>query len=271
MKRYTILHPLWMSFFSGSLYRDVGRTWRGAAFTYLLLLLALNWIPFMVRLQIGLVRFVKNDAPALVRQIPSVRIQKGEVSTDVQTPYFINAPKTGKPLAIIDLTGQYTSLDNSEAKILLTKTRAIIRQSPTETRIYDLSYIQSFSLDRARVESWLSVLKIWFVVLAYPLALLLSFAYRIVQALIYAVIGLVFSKILRASLSYPALVRLAVIAVTPAVWIDTARGLLGIRVPFWWPICFAIAMVYLFYGVHACSVQEAAPQVSGGIAPSAPL
>jgi hypothetical protein len=268
MKRFTIVHPLWMSFFSESLYQDVGKNWPGLAFTYLLLLLALVWIPPMVKMQIGLAHFVDKEAPPLIRQIPSIQIKKGEVSTEVPTPYFIKDPQSGKPAAIIDLTGQYTTLDNSEASVLITKTRLIVKSSSRKTDVYDLSSIQNFSLNRDEVESWAAIFKNWFIVVAYPLALLVSFAYRIVQALVYAAIGLVFAKILRASLNYPALVRLAVVAVTPVLWLDGARDLLGMQIAFWRLICFGIAMGYLFYGVRACSLQEAAQQASRAGTPS---
>ena len=36
MKRYSIFHPLILSFFSKSLYRDVGKHWRGTGLLYLL-------------------------------------------------------------------------------------------------------------------------------------------------------------------------------------------------------------------------------------------
>ena len=45
MKRYSIFHPLVLSFFSKSLYRDVGKNWRGTGLLYLLLIIALLWIP----------------------------------------------------------------------------------------------------------------------------------------------------------------------------------------------------------------------------------
>src|SRR2546426_3324312 len=50
MRRYGILHPLLLSFFSRSLYRDVGRTWKGIGFLYLLLLLALSWVLVTIHL-----------------------------------------------------------------------------------------------------------------------------------------------------------------------------------------------------------------------------
>lgn len=45
MKNYSVFHPLYLSFFSKSLYQDVAKNWKGTGLAYLLLLLALAWVP----------------------------------------------------------------------------------------------------------------------------------------------------------------------------------------------------------------------------------
>ena len=92
MKRYTIIHPLFMSFFSKSLYKDVARNWKGVNFLYLFLLLALCWIPETIKFQSGLSDFIKNDAPGIVEQIPEITIYQGEVSTDPPGIHSIKDP-----------------------------------------------------------------------------------------------------------------------------------------------------------------------------------
>ncbi len=251
MKRYSILHPLVLSFFSQSLYQDVGRNWKGVGFVYLLLLLALSWVPDIVKMQLGLTNFLRSDAAGLVRQLPRITISKGEVSTEVDTPYFINDPKTGKPAAIIDLTGKITSLEGSEALVLLTKKQLIMKKSTAETRVYDLSAVKQFSFDRAWIEGWLQIAGNWFVPALFPFAVLFSYVYRILQALIYGLIGLLFTKFVKASLDYSATVRLAVMAITPVVLLTALLDFLETQIPFWSLICFFIAMGYLFYAVKA--------------------
>src|SRR6266550_5998622 len=139
MKRYSIFHPLVLSFFSKSLYRDVGKNWRGTGLLYLLLVLALVWIPTMIAGQIGLSRWVDNDSKAITNQIPAITISNGQVSTDVTTPYFIKDPTTGEDIAIIDTTGQYETLANTNAKLLLTKSKLIVEKSAMETQTYELA------------------------------------------------------------------------------------------------------------------------------------
>lgn len=258
MKRHSALDALVLSFYSQPLYRDVATNWRGTGFAYLLMLLALCWVPEMVKLQMGFSKYVSGEAAQLVKQIPAITIADGEVTTDVETPYFIKDPEKGKVLAIIDLTGQYTSLDNSPADLLLTKHQVFTRNN-YEVRTYDLKGVKSFHLDQNRVRGWLNVARSWMVVVIYPCALLFSFVYRIVQALIYGLCGLIISKIVKVELEYLTLLRLATVAVTPAVMLETLRSVASIQIPLWSLLCFLLAMGYLFFAVKANTVQEAGP------------
>jgi hypothetical protein len=254
VKRFNIFQALWFSFYSAPLYRDVGRQWKGAGTLYLLLLLALMWIPEMVHFQGTLAAFVEGEGRAFANQLPTITITDGEVSTDVETPYFIRDPKTNQVWAIVDLTGEYTSLQGTDAKLLLTRNQLLMsrdRGTIHETRVYDLSGVESFTLDRSRVMGWLELVASWLAILAYPVALLFSFIYRIVQVLIYAAIGLLIARSTKVGLDYVALMRLTAVAITPAVVVDTVRSVAEISIPVWWLLAFAITMGYLTFAIKA--------------------
>ena len=70
------------------------------------------------------------------------------MSTDVPNPHFIKDPKTGKDIAIIDTTGQYQTLEQTDAQFLLTKSKVIVNKSGGRSETYDLSGVQNFYLDR---------------------------------------------------------------------------------------------------------------------------
>jgi hypothetical protein len=157
----------------------------------------------------------------------------------------------------IDTSGQITSIDQTTAIALLTKKNFIMRQQHRgETRTFDLSAIQSLTLDRDMVMSWVQAFKKWFALFAYPFAVAGSFAFRAIQVLLYALIGMLFAGILKTTLDYAALVRLSVIAITPVVLLHTLRRLLDVHVPLTWLISFAIAMGYLFIAVKSSSEAE---------------
>jgi hypothetical protein len=257
-RRYSVFHAFVMSFFSQDLYRDVGKNWRGCAFLYLLLLLALCSIPKMMMLYSGFSSFLTDVAPQLLSQIPAITVMEGQVSIDREEPYFIRNPESGEAIAVIDTTGQLNSLGEAGAYVLVTKTQVMVRKSTRETRTFDLSGIRHFRLGPDLIYRWLAIAAKWLIIALFPILVLGSFAYRIVQALIYGLIGILFGKITKAFLDYRALIRLSIVAVTPAIILDTLRNVARVPVPRWWLACFLITMVLLFFGVWA-NARESAP------------
>jgi hypothetical protein len=253
MKKFSIIHVPAMSFFSGALYRDVGLHWKGTGLAYLLLLLAVCWIPAMIQIHTGFSNFITNDAPLVVNQVPQITITNGEVSIEEPQPYYIKAPDSNEVLAIIDTTGTITSLEDESTLCLVTRTEIITRKSDVQTQTFDLSEVENFVLDGDRITGWLRTAGKFAVVVMYPFALFASYAYRIIQALIYAAIGLLFAKWCNTTLSYTALLRLAVVAVTPAIIINTVLGVTGVRLPYAWLLYLLVALAYLFFGVKASS------------------
>jgi hypothetical protein len=260
MKRYSIFHALVLSFFSKSLYHDVAKHWRGTGLLYLFIVLALFWIPTIIKGQLGISQWVDGDSKEITRQIPAITISKGQVSTDVTTPYFIKDPKTGKDIAIIDTTGTYETLENTEAKLLLTKSKLITVKNATETQTYNLASVQSFYVDRPRVEGWLAATKRWFVPVLYPLAVIFSFIFRAIQILIYAAIGLLFARMLHANLSYKQLMRLSAIAITPVLVLNLLFEFVPLYIPKWSLLGIVIALAYLFFAVKVNADAEDVPE-----------
>ena len=129
MKKYSIIHAPVMSFFSMDFYRDVGLNWKGVGFGYLFLLLAVFWVPKIIRIQWMASDFVEYEAPDVVGQVPEITIADGEVSIKEPQPYYITMPDSNKAIAIIDTTGSIVSLEDSNAFCLLTKTDFIMRNN----------------------------------------------------------------------------------------------------------------------------------------------
>jgi hypothetical protein len=223
----------------------------------------------MIQMQRGLTRFVNNEAPRITQQIPRITITKGQVSTDVATPYFIKDDE-GTPLMIIDTTGQHQTLDDSPARVLLTKTKVVMRDE-RQTRIYDLAPVESFEVDRTRVEGWLQMMKSWLALAAFPLLLLCSFIFRAIQVLVYAAIGLLFARMLNTNLSYKTLMRLAAVALTPVLLLNLLVEFVPFHVPLWWLLGTAIGLGYLFFAVKSNDDSEVTSQYQPPMPPKSPL
>ena len=246
MRRYSIFHPLVLSFFSKSLYQDVAKNWRGTGLLYLLLILALLWIPTIIKGHLDFARFADNDAKAITQQIPAITITKGHASTNVPLPYSIKNPKTGETLALID-TRDNSEAGNTSVPLVLTETKLVT----------NLSSVGDFSLDQARVEGWLGMARHWFFPAFYPLGVLFSFIFRAIQVLIYALVGLLFAQMLNANLDYKTLMRLAAISITPVLVLNLLFEFLPVRIPGWWLLGIVIELGYLFFAVKVNSEPDA--------------
>jgi hypothetical protein len=257
MKRYSIFHPLILSFFSKPLYRDVGKNWRGTGLLYLFIILVLFWIPTMIKWYVGLARFTDTDAKEITQQIPPITITNGHASTNVALPHYIKIPKTGETLALID-TRDDSQANNTSVPLVLTETKVVMNKSASETRIYDLSTVQSFFVDQTRVEGWLSLLRRWFFPVLYPLAVLFSFILRGIQVLIYALIGLVFARMLNANLDYKTLMRLAAVSITPVLVLNLLFDFVPVYIPGWFLLGIVIELGYLFFAVKVNAEPEVA-------------
>lgn len=260
MPRFSILHPLYMSFYSRELYRDVAANWRGKVFVYLFLLLALCWLPVIGVMKSTVTSYITYESPKLVGQFPEITIANGKATVDAVMPYTINDPDTGKPLAILDTTGKVTSLKGSEAAVLLTGDQLILKMSDAETRSYSLKDAGEVKINQDQIRAWMKTFDDGFVFLVYPAMLFISYVYRVLQVLLFAFIGKMYNKSLGAGLDYGGLVRISVMAVTPCIILNTVYMSLKTPISAWGLICFIISVGYLYFGVAANAPKTA----SGG-------
>lgn len=255
MRKYSILHIPFMSFYSKDLYRDICLKWKGVCFLYLFLLLCLCWTVPIVQTHMGFSDFVKNDSSDYVSQLPTIKINKGRASADVEQPHFIIDPENQETIAIIDTTGQINSLDETDAKILVTETDMFVKKNALETRSFTFRDLDDMQFDQEMAYDILGVVQNFIGISMFLLILPFSFIYRIVLALIYAAIGLLIASKYNSDRSYGELVRLSVVAMTPTIIIDSILGGFGVNIPYSWLLYFIITIGYLIFGVKA-SIED---------------
>ena len=253
------------SFFSADLYRSAARDWGGIAFGYLFLLVLAISIIYSIKLQFGLSDFVSSDFSEAFKKMPEFKVENGEFKCSESMPYLIKEPKTQEVIGVID------TRDNAEfpqdVKMKISKSEVSVKKSAFETRTFEFAKFPDF--DKEAVKGFVETMALFLIPMFFVVWLFGSFVFACVQVLIYALIGMLFAKILKVELDYPALVRLAVVAVTPVLIIDSVMKLLAVEFPYGmgiivWPLLTAaIALGYLFFGVKSNSSQTRgeSPQV----------
>lgn len=245
MKRYKVFHPFVLSFFSKSLYQDIAQNWKGSGFLYLFLLVLICSIPITVKFHLAL-----SDVPAeidpVIQQIPDITLKNGTISIQEPQPYFINDPsQQDSPVIIIDTTGKYTSLEGTDARVLVTGTKVFAKD-----RIYDLSgfsEIEKFTVTKEGIGAVIKIFCDWFALISFPFFLIFLYLFRIVHVLIFSVIGLLFAKILKVSLIFGQIMRLTAAAITPVIIAHLIVSFGNGTIPFWFRL--GITLGYLFYAI----------------------
>lgn len=249
-----------MSFYSPSLYRDIARNWRGVGFLYLMLLICVTLLPMVWPIQKSINQFMLSFAYPIAAQLPTITIQDGVASVDRVTPHFIKNPETGEVLAIIDMTGQYTSLEGTAAELLLTANHVVFKKERGE----EISNLPKGNMQIIpdKVKLFLDQVKAnaIFAILSALWGFWLVFWFFLIM--LYGGIGVLFAKFNKVRLAYGALLRLATIAITPALLIELVAGLSqlyfntqlfpSVR----WLLYFFLPLAYLYFGVHVNRQEE---------------
>jgi hypothetical protein len=259
VKRYSRIRALVLSLFSPDLYRDVAANWRGVGFLYLLLILALTWIPVLYKWQVGFREFAQTEFPSVISDFPAITITKGIVSSPAPQPYYMRDRESGKTIFILDTTGQITELPpGKDPMILLTKTELIYRNRQ-ETKIMELGKDLDFYIDQAKLQGWMDWWAGKFAFIMFPVVLIGSFIFRIFTTLIYAIVGLIFNAIYQKNLTFGSLMRLAAVSTSAVIYIGTVLWLTGKDIPYWPLLGFALTCVYVSLAVRWAERRELPP------------
>jgi hypothetical protein len=227
----------------------VGWKWKGLNLSYLFLLLAVCWIPPTLSMRDKMLHSLETSHIDLVNQIPEIHIVNGTVTVDQIQPYYITR-KDGTPLMIIDTTGSMNYIDNAHVMALLTERKLIVRSGKNHFNTLELSQVSDFHLNQQIVNDWLYTLKDSIAPLSYGIFLMLSYIFTVLVLLLIAVVGLIVSAATRTALKFPAIVRIASTAATPAIILISLSAALGFALP--GSVYLMVTILYLFIGIQAC-------------------
>jgi hypothetical protein len=258
MKRFSIIDPLHMSFYSRDLYRDVAANWSTASCVlYLLSLLALCWVPGIIRLDTDISYYVTNEAPKLIAQMPEIVISQGAASIREPQPFIIKDPDTGEPFMIIDTTGGTKNLDNTKAVILLARETLVVKTPDDKQQALELRELGDGTITKPVANAAVERFTEWFGILLYPFAVLFGFVFRAVQAAIIALFGMILTRSLRANLDYRQMLRLSLVAITPLIVFNSLCMFFRLEMPI--PLLADLVLLtsYQVFAIRSNSEQTA--------------
>lgn len=278
MKQYGCLQAIFMSFYSGKLYRDVARNWGAGVFLYLLLLLTICWAILMVPMQRSVNKGMTEMMNDMKMEWPkNIIVKNGTVITPENRPYFIKDSKTNETLIVIDTSGKYTQLQDTQAGMLVTKDtvmywnssphgeemHAVVNKDEDQQAvsiemmdnngkmtIEKIPHNLNFQIDPAKVKIVFLQIMDWLWILILPFMLAVSFLYRILESLFYALIGKLFAMLAGVRLLYVDIVKLAMVALTPAIVISTILECFG-KWSYHTGLFFMLSVAYIIFAVHA--------------------
>lgn len=253
MRHFAPIHIPVLSFYLKDLYREVSTEWRGTCFLYLFMLLAVCLLPDMANVHRAYSAYVQKDLPPIVAQLPEISIRNGVASIAAPQPYFVNDPKTKKPLIILDTTGRYTSLKNSEAVCLVTATAVLVKLGGQEAVSFPFEKGEHTSITRHTATAWLETSRRYAAATFYPVVVASSFIFRVIQVLLLALAGVLFANTRGIRLPYLAQMRIAVVAITPGIIVLTVLDIAGLIIPYGPLWLFLSALAYQYFGVHAAT------------------
>jgi len=251
MSQYSIFTAPVLALVSRDFYRDVGRNWRVKSFVYLFLLEIVAWIAGIVVMSSMIADFVAKEAGAITDQIPPIAVKNGIVTADVEQPHFIRAGNPPEVVAILDTTGEVTSLEGTTAHVLLMEKELIVKQKDSETRHYKLDKVDELAFDGKMIQTWLDDFGRWLPWVLYPVVVVFGFIGRVILGLIYSVIGLIIARLTSARITYGGILSIGLAAQTAPILLGVALGLLQFTLPFAGFVGFALAVGYMAFGIGA--------------------
>lgn len=250
MQKYNMIQAFFMSFYSRNLYRDVAKNWGGKVFLYLLVLIFLISIPTTIVAQHGIKEWYQQLTTTFSSQIPILKIDKGMISTPENRPYFIKDPDN-KTIAVIDTSGQYTTLEQAQVGLLLTKTELIMQQNPDEIRIHKVPADLTMIVDPSAINAFFANMLNYAWIFIFITILFFGYLWSLIKALIYGLLGLIFANMDKVALKYANILQIAIVAMTPSIVINLILKAISVELPALKLLSFILTIFYLWYGIAA--------------------
>ncbi len=276
MTHYSKFHAIFASLYSADLYRDIRIRWDGLGITYLFLLHVMLITPAIILFILMLDRllFTPQDGTTLARtmmmeaiaQMPTLHWEDNQLTlADDMQPRTITLTFENQaiPLARIEPDASVSDTGTQGEFMLLNRQgiHFIQQGGSVKSETWDAFNFGTQTMTQADMTEqadkallWLddnrSSLYFTFGLFLWAFTILFLFIYRFVKALLFACVGLLICSIKKTRIDYYTLVRLATVAITPALLIEIVLTLLiGSGISF--IMSTVVTTGYMVFAIHA--------------------
>ncbi|MDZ4836089.1 MAG: DUF1189 family protein [Candidatus Melainabacteria bacterium] len=248
---------IYQSWYSKAIYRDAVHRWRGLGFRFLFAELFVMWLITAIHVHAVSAQFIDGYLLPMVDDMPKMAFKDGKLLIDKPDHYQIKDPKTGKVIVNFDMSDKPVLPSVPEKGIFVEPSRIVFRGKDKED-VYEFS--EHSSEMKASLPDWnfgskvLQIVKNGAGVAVVGVFWLSSFVFCAFQVVILGLVGKAMAIIAKRRLTYPQLVRIAVVAMTPSLIIDTCQKLFCFGIPVWSLVSGIITLIYLAYGVKVNTV-----------------
>ena len=217
---------LWRSFFSKKLYDDVIAYWEGIGFGYLffLSLVVSGIFTFFYHVELG--KAVDEYLPGIVKQFEEVTIEDGVASTKGNKSFVVELKDLDRPLLAVDPTGKVVFDEGKQPMVLVGKEQMLFRPERGVQEVHSLEDVDYLRVGKKDVQELGENIRSYAFVVILPVLLLYSYVKLIIIALMYSFVASFIQKVLRVYIGYVECLRLACVAITPAMIISTISAIL---------------------------------------------
>ncbi len=250
-KLYSYLQALLMSFFSVDIYVDVRHRWKGFGALYLLSTVAILTVPLALFVGLDKYNYYNDVLMPSLKKLPSMEVIKGELQFNKKSPFFINNPKTNKPIIIIDTSGKITELNNKSypsASLLITKYSMVSRFEDTPATMEKFAKELNGKISQQSIIPMFENLKFIVFNALYPSLTMLLYGMLLSIIAILAFIMKVFARILlKYKINFKQSMRIACVSSTPMITLFIISTMFQLHgKPMQWIMFFCFWGYYIF-------------------------
>lgn len=235
------------------------------SFVYLLLLFLIIYCVNGTRTFIATRIGVDELAASLSTSIPEFRLEDGEFSFEGEMPYYISS--STDEAFVIDTTGQLSEsvLKDVSSGMLITKNMLYVKRSEIETREFSLTELKGITLTKSKVLEFLPKLS-WIVFIFIAFGFIFVLGWKLLNAVILALVGLIISAVMKRRLKYGNLLNISIYALTLPMLIQLAVNLYGYPIPNFWLIYWGISILYVSMAVKSSKDEPEQPEAGNELA-----